>query len=98
MIICDILRPTLMKVLIFSKDNSSYFEERALDDFESNLKSDHFEVEKLDTENVDGNLRALLYDIMTTPSVVVTTSDGQYIRAWSGELPPLAEIKYYLTV
>ena len=87
-----------MKVLIFSKENTSYLEESALVDFESSLKADRFEVEKLDTHNVDGNLRALLYDILVTPSVVVTTSDGQLIRGWTGELPPLSEIKYYLTV
>jgi methyl coenzyme M reductase alpha subunit len=87
-----------MKVLIFAKQNNSYFEEGAINDFEAGLKADRFDVEKLSTEEIDGSITAQLYDILTTPSVVVTTTDGQYIHSWTGQLPSLAELKYYLVV
>jgi len=85
-----------MKVLVFSKKDISVIEENYLKDFYNTLQRDNYDVVSIDTEEVDGIAKAEIYDIYSTPSVVVTTNEGLFIQGWKGEIPPLSEVKYYL--
>lgn len=53
-------------------------------------------IDLVNAETREGDARGRLYDIMSYPSVVVTTDEGLQIKMWHGELPPKSELDYYL--
>lgn len=50
----------------------------------------------MDLNTRDGSSLASLYDVMQTPSVLVTGDDGQMVNISQGTLPLVNEISYYL--
>jgi len=44
-------------------------------------------------ESVDGLAEACLYNVFSTPSVVIVDNSGNEIKAWRGKVPCLEEIK-----
>jgi len=87
-----------MRVLVFTKEEQSYFEEKALDEFESNIVSSNTEIKRIDIYDVEGCMQAKVYDVLCTPSVILTTDDGTYIYGWPGTIPSSIEVKHYLTM
>ena len=50
----------------------------------------------MDVDTREGDSLGRLYDIVSYPTVLVTTDDGQQIRLWHGSLPPTLELSPYL--
>lgn len=69
--------------------------ERALE-IADELEEERFTVERLDFDQPEAHLTANIYDILETPSFVVTQDDGREIKSWKGEIPPISDIKIYL--
>jgi len=44
-------------------------------------------VHYFDVDSVDGLAEASYFDIMSTPSVVITDKDDQEIKSWRGTIP-----------
>ena len=53
-------------------------------------------VELMDVDSRQGDGLGRLYAIMSYPSVVVVTDDGQQVELWHGKLPTVAELTPYL--
>ena len=50
----------------------------------------------MDVHTREGDDLGRLYDILSYPTVLVTTDDGQQIRLWHGSLPPTIELTPYV--
>lgn len=61
------------------------------------LEQEGFEVEYLDLDQSDTHQLAEIFDVYLSPSFVITQNDGREISSWKGSLPPLSEIKNYLS-
>lgn len=79
-----------MKVIIFKKsDNDRGLEEA---DLVGRLKDRGLNVEVLDTDEPDGSSLAEVYDVFSTPSVLVTMDNGTIVSSWIGQIPPENDI------
>ncbi|HBY57077.1 MAG TPA: hypothetical protein DEG96_04365 [Candidatus Atribacteria bacterium] len=56
------------------------------------LEEENILVQYFDVDTVDGLAEACLYDILSTPSFVITDSGDNEIIAWKGQVPFLEEI------
>jgi len=81
-----------MKVIIFTREDNQLLEEAK--DRGKELEDSGVVVEYLDTESYDGVEQAMIYDVYSTPSFVVTRENGSLIKIWRGEVPILGEILY----
>lgn len=82
-----------MKLLVLYRPNSEHATEveTYLHDFQARYHNliDMIEVRSLDTR--EGAATASLYDIVSYPGLLVTTDEGQVIRAWQGNKLPLMD-------
>jgi len=89
-----------MKVIMLYRPNSEHA--RAVESFLRDLLRQHDVSERyLRQVNVDtreGISLCSIYDIMTYPSVVVTTDEGGFIKSWEGTLPLMDELMSYAYV
>ena len=84
-----------MKVYIFYRANT-----------ESDVAADNFlrlfhdrqaaQISRINVDTRDGDGLSRLYSIMSYPTVMVATDDGQQVRLWHGSLPLAAEVSLYL--
>ena len=56
------------------------------------LEEKNILVQYFDVNTVDGLTEACLYDILSTPSLVITDKDDNEIKVWKGQVPFLEEI------
>ena len=56
------------------------------------LRERGIEVEVLDKDEPTGSAVANVYDIYSTPSVLVTMENGTVTGSWIGSIPPEADI------
>lgn len=59
------------------------------------LEKDGVAIEYHDLQSMDGLAEASFYDVLSTPSIVIT-NDNKEVAAWRGETPKLDEIKKFL--
>jgi hypothetical protein len=87
-----------MKVLVLYRPNSEHA--RRVEEFLRDLQHEHDidqgSLQILDVDSRDGIATASLYDVMSTPAIVVTDNLGSYIKSWIGEeLPLMRDIAEY---
>ena len=87
-----------MKVLVLYRPNSEHA--RKVEEFLRDLEHEHDidgkSLEILDVDSRDGIATASMYDVMSTPAIIVTDNIGSYIKSWIGEeLPLMRDIAAY---
>ena len=87
-----------MKILVLYRPNSEYA--RKVEEFLRDLEREHDIDEKslkvVDVDSRDGIALASMYDVMSTPAIIVTDDVGSYIKSWIGEeLPLMRDIAAY---
>lgn len=60
------------------------------------LESEKATVEYIDLNSEESTLQSQLYDIYSSPSLVVTQDDGKFVECWRGEVPIESEIKNFM--
>lgn len=66
-------------------------------EFTNSLQEEGFNIESNNLNDDETNSQAEIYQIFNSPSFVVTDDNGQEITSWRGIIPPLDEIKHYLS-
>lgn len=88
----------IMKVLVLYRPNSEHA--RKVEDFLRDLQRQH-DIEQsslriIDIDSRDGISVASIYDVMTTPAIVITDNFGGYVQSWVGaELPLMRDVAAY---
>ncbi|MBL8121737.1 hypothetical protein JNM87_03235 [Candidatus Saccharibacteria bacterium] len=87
-----------MKVLVLYRPYSEHA--RKVEEFLHDLQRQHDVDQKnlkvIDIDSRDGISMASLYDVMTTPAIIVTTDVGGYVTSWNGpELPLMRDVAIY---
>lgn len=62
------------------------------------LESKGVNIEWFDLDNEDGLSEAIYFDVLSTPSLIITDEDDEEIKAWRGEVPKLAVIQKELQI
>ena len=57
------------------------------------LKTNGENVVMYSIDEPDGLAEAAMYDIMATPSIVITDDNNAELKSWRGEVPSLNEVK-----
>jgi hypothetical protein len=74
--------------------NGDGFEMREATSMSETLASEGYETELHDWENSETESLVSIYDIYSTPAVLVTTDTGGLVEVWQGTLPRIDEIKH----
>lgn len=87
-----------MKILVLYRPNSEHA--RKVEEFLRDLEREHDIDEKslkvVDVDSRDSIALASMYDVMSTPAIIVTDDVGTYIKSWIGEeLPLMRDIAAY---
>ena len=85
-----------MKAFVLYQPKSEHARkvEELVRDFE---KSQNKKIELIDCACKDGVFKTGVYDLVQTPSIVITRDDGELVRSWSGpNLPLMSEVAGYL--
>lgn len=61
------------------------------------LEIEGIKVEYYDINTPDGLTEALLHDVLSTPSLIVTDDVKKEIASWRGETPSIEKVKKVLT-
>lgn len=80
-----------MKLLVFGKP-TSYAETKSFNTMLERVSMSGRLVEQVDSTSRDGIARMELFDIVTTPALVVLTDDGRTISTWQYTLPTFEEL------
>lgn len=84
-----------MRVYLFYRSHTE--NEPQVRDFLHDLETrGETNLQVMDVNTRDGSSLASLYDIMQTPSVLITNDDGSMINMTQGTLPLVNEISYYM--
>jgi hypothetical protein len=82
-----------MKTTLLYSTNSD--NQAAVAEFERRyLQETGKEILKYDKDTVEGAASAALYDILSFPSIFITTDNGALIQLWNTDLPQLSEVLY----
>ena len=87
-----------MKVLVLYRPNSEHARtvEIFLHDLQKQHDVDQSSLQILDVDSREGIELARIYDIMSTPAIVVTDNSGGYVHSWVGEeLPLMRDVAAY---
>jgi thioredoxin-related protein len=87
-----------MKVLVLYRPNSEHARtvEIFLHDLQKQHDVDQSSLQILDVDSREGIELARIYDIMSTPAIVVTDNSGGYVYSWVGEeLPLMRDVAAY---
>jgi len=60
------------------------------------LEGNDVKVEYHDVNTPDGLAEAMFYDILSTPSLIITDGKKKEIAAWRGESPNMEDVKKFL--
>lgn len=76
-----------MKALLFAnaKDLSSPSE--SIKTLKRNLTVNDVQIEEIDASSSDGSQRAMSYDVMSFPALVLLREDGVVQDMWQGDMP-----------
>jgi len=78
-------------VIVLYRPNSEHA--RRVEDFLRDLQAQHDvsprSLKIIDVDSRDGIATSSIYDIMSSPAIVVTDNFGGYIQSWVGEQLPL---------
>jgi thioredoxin-related protein len=58
-----------------------------------NILKDKLEVQYCNIDTVDGLSEACMFNVMSTPSIILIDKDNNEIQAWRGEIPKIENIK-----
>jgi len=87
-----------MKVLVLYKPNSEHARkvEIFLHDLQKQHDVDQSSLKILDVDSREGIELAKIYDVMSTPAIIVTDNNGGYVNSWAGEeLPLMRDVAAY---
>ena len=80
-----------MKVLIFTKKTCPKCPPAK--DLAGELEKEEIEVYSYDLDNPDGLAEAAMFNVMSTPSVIVVNNKGdREIKSWRGSVPSKEEV------
>ncbi|MCA9348693.1 hypothetical protein KC878_00940 [Candidatus Saccharibacteria bacterium] len=83
-----------MRVYLFYRSHTE--NEPVIRDFMHDLKGrGENDIQLMDLNTRDGSSLASLYDVMQTPSLLVTSDDGQVVNLSQGTLPLANDVSYY---
>ncbi len=57
------------------------------------LMEEEVNVEYYDVETIDGLSEACLFNVMSTPSIVIVNHKNEAIESWKGKLPEIDNIR-----
>lgn len=60
------------------------------------LEGEGIKVEYHDVNTPDGLAEAMFYDVLSTPSLIITDNEKKGIVAWRGETPKMEDVKKFL--
>ena len=82
-----------MRLKVFTKE----FDEnkRATLEFAQEIEK-YYDVEYVNLDSKDAGSDAEIYDVYSTPTLLVVRDDGTEIKGWRGQLPILSEVKLAL--
>jgi len=60
------------------------------------LEKEGVKVEYHDVSMPDGLAEAMFYDVLSTPSLIITDNKKKEITAWRGKTPNLKDVKKFL--
>ena len=80
-------------IYIFHRPGAEY--ERKTQDYFARLQKQHLSAELIDLNTPEGAAKAHLYGIMAFPAVVTTRADGEMVKHWEGDLPPIGDLAYF---
>lgn len=87
----------LMKVIMLYRPNSEHA--RGVESFLHDLLRQHNVTERnvrqINVDTREGISLCSIYDIMSYPSIVVTTDEGGFIKSWDGTVPLMDELMSY---
>lgn len=85
-----------MILKIFTKSDESI--ERDAIELGQKLENEKNNVQYFDLNDDESYLQAEIYDIYSTPALVVTQDDGRLVEAWQGEVPLESELKNFMRI
>jgi len=60
------------------------------------LEVEGVKVEYHDVNTSDGLTESMFYDVLSTPSLIITDDEKKEIAAWRGETPNIEDVKKFL--
>ena len=87
-----------MKVLVLYRPNSEHARkvEEFLHDLQKQHDVDQRDLQVIDVDSRDGIATASIYDVVTSPAIIVTDNVGSYVQSWMGEdLPLMRDVAAY---
>lgn len=87
-----------MKILVLYRPNSEHA--RKVEEFLRDLQHQHDigqeKLKVMDIDSRDGVATASIYDVVTSPAIVVTDNVGSYVQSWTGDdLPLMQDVAAY---
>ena len=76
-----------MRALIFDNKTDLDSPSDNLKNLRKNLKINNLIIEEVNIDSPDGSQRAISYDIMSFPALVLVREDGAVQDIWQGNLP-----------
>lgn len=76
-----------MRALIFDNKTDLDSPSENLKNLKKNLKINNLIIEEVDIDSPDGSQRAVSYDVMSFPALVLIREDGTVQELWQGNLP-----------
>ena len=61
------------------------------------LERNGIKVEYHDVSTADGLAEAMFYDVLSTPSLIITDDEKKEMAAWKGETPNVKEVKKFFS-
>lgn len=83
-----------MKVIVITKGDGP--EMRDVLEMADRIEAETYEVERVDFDDPEARQLTELYDIYSTPALLVVENDGRVVEAWQALLPTESEIKNLL--
>ncbi len=82
-----------MKILVLYRPHSDHARriEEFLHDLQRQHDIDERNVQVLDIDSRDGIATASIYDVVSSPAIVVTDNVGGYVQSWTGSNLPLMQ-------
>jgi len=83
-----------MIMKIFGKEED--FENEYLTELIDKINDEGFVVESYDLDKDEAHVQAEVYQIFTSPTVVITGEDGREVEIWRGRIPSVSEAINFL--
>ena len=80
-----------MKLKVFTKQDCPNCP--AAKELAKKLEKQGTNIEWFDLDNEEGLTEAVYFDVLSTPSLIITDEDDSEIKAWRGEVPDIDVIQ-----